>query len=91
MAAASVQVLGHVLRLNCPPEEARRLADLAAALEARVAALVACEPDSQRRLAIAALALMDDLQGAGAALMRARREVERLTDLLLEASDTPRP
>jgi hypothetical protein len=43
------------------------------------------DPDAMRRLALAALSLMDEAQAANAALARARAEIERLTDLLVDA------
>jgi cell division protein ZapA (FtsZ GTPase activity inhibitor) len=82
MAETSVSVLGHAFSVPCTPAEARRLRDLAAGLEARFAGLAAHEPDPQRRLVLVALGLMDDVQSAGAAAVRARREVDRLGDLL---------
>jgi hypothetical protein len=43
------------------------------------------EPDAMRRLVLTALALMDETQASAAALARARAEIERLTDMVVEA------
>jgi cell division protein ZapA (FtsZ GTPase activity inhibitor) len=77
-------VLGHAIELECQPHEQKRLEDLAAALNTRLAGVTG-DPDAVRRLTLAALALMDEAQAANAALARARYEIERLTDMLVEA------
>jgi cell division protein ZapA (FtsZ GTPase activity inhibitor) len=82
MAETSVSVLGEVFCVDCTAAEARRLTDLAASLEARLASIAGAETSPQRRLILVALGLMDDVQGSGAALVRARREIDRLGDLL---------
>jgi cell division protein ZapA (FtsZ GTPase activity inhibitor) len=81
---AVLKVLGEEIRLECAPDERRRLEDLAAALEARLVRLGG-EAGGRRRLVLAALALMDEAQAAAAALARARCEIERLSDLVAEA------
>jgi cell division protein ZapA (FtsZ GTPase activity inhibitor) len=82
MADTSLSVLGHVFSVDCTQAEARRLAELEANLEARLASVGTREATQERRLILLALGLMDDVQGAGAALVRARSEIERLGDLL---------
>jgi len=41
--------------------------------------------DAMRRLVLTSLTLLDETQAAGAALVRARAEIERLTDMVVEA------
>jgi len=79
-----ITILGHALDLDCQPHEEKRLEDLAHALEARLGG-VQGDVDSVRRLVLTALSLMDEAQAANAALVRARGEIERLTDMLIEA------
>jgi cell division protein ZapA (FtsZ GTPase activity inhibitor) len=79
---AVVKILDREFAIDCEPRDARRLEDLAAILNARLAA---GEGDATRRLVMAALALADEAQTTGAALARARCEIERLTDLVVEA------
>jgi cell division protein ZapA len=79
-----ITILGHEIELACQPLEERRLEDLARALNARLSGFSG-EPDAVRRLALTALALMDETQAASAALARARLEIERLTDMVVEA------
>jgi len=79
-----ITILGHEIELACQPQEERRLEDLARALNARLAGFSG-EPDAVRRLALTALALIDETQAASAALARARAEIERLTDMVVEA------
>ena len=43
------------------------------------------DAETMRRLVLTALALMDEAQASSAALVRARGEIERLTDMLIEA------
>lgn len=77
-------ILDRTLALECAGEERRRIEDLACALEARLGDFEA-EPDATRRLILTALALLDEAQATGAALARARSEIERLTDMLIDA------
>ena len=79
-----ITVLGQPVEIACQPHEKRRLEDLARALEARVAG-VKGDAETMRRLVLTALALMDEAQASSAALVRARGEIERLTDMLIEA------
>ena len=78
-----LRILGRDVDLECGQAEERRLVDLAAALEARLSRLG--DVDDVRRLVRASLALMDEAQTTAAALARARMEIERLTDMLVEA------
>jgi cell division protein ZapA (FtsZ GTPase activity inhibitor) len=77
-------ILGQTVELECQPHEQKRLEDLARALEARAAG-VKGDADASRRLILTALALIDEAQASSAALVRARGEIERLTDMLIEA------
>lgn len=79
-----LRLLGAEIPLRCSPQERRRLEDLARALEQRLAGFQG-DPQGMQRLALTALALMDEAQAAGAALARARSEIDRLTDLIVEA------
>ena len=88
MAEVVVRIQGQEIRIDCAPHEQRRVADLAVLLESRLA-VYAGEPEDARRLVITALALMDETQTAGAALARARAEIERLNDLLNGQKDGP--
>jgi cell division protein ZapA len=81
---AVLNVLDSAVTLDCDEGERRRLEDLARALEARLQGF-ANEPDAQRRLILTALALLDEAQTTSAALARARCEIERLTDLVIDA------
>jgi cell division protein ZapA (FtsZ GTPase activity inhibitor) len=80
----ALSVLGQELRLDCRPEEERRLRDLVAQLQARLGQF--CD-DSEglRCLAITALSLLDEVQASHAALARARAEIERLSDMIVDA------
>ena len=80
----TVRILGEDFRLHCSAGEQRRIEDLAKALEARVAA--EGETSDLRKLILTALALMDEAQTTGAALVRARGEIERLNDMVAEAN-----
>lgn len=80
MAKVEVHIGDREIAIDCAPHEQRRVADLAALLESRLAAY-AGEPDMLRRLVLTALALMDEAQASGAALARARAEIDRLNDL----------
>ncbi|MEZ6023824.1 MAG: cell division protein ZapA [Hyphomonadaceae bacterium] len=79
-----IRVLDEEIQLDCAPGEQRRIEDLATALETRLSAFTG-DPDGKRRLVLTALALLDETQAAGAALARARGEIERLTDMVVEA------
>ncbi|HWA00463.1 MAG TPA: cell division protein ZapA [Caulobacterales bacterium] len=83
MAHAVLRVLGQELSVECAPDQVKRLEDLAAALEARLERFP--HRRDGERLILAALALLDEAQAAGAALVRARNEIDRLADLLTEA------
>ncbi len=80
---ATLNILGHEITLECSEAESRRLEDLARALNERLA--TGTEQDAAQRLAFTALALMDETQAVHAALARARCEIERLTDMVVEA------
>lgn len=84
MPAIQLRILDRDVRLDCSAHEQRRLEDLAAALNARLAGFSG-DADGFRQLALTALALLDETQAKSAALMRARGEIERLTDMLVEA------
>jgi hypothetical protein len=83
MTAILLRILDQDVELECASHERRRLEDLAALLNARLAAYPANQ-DCNRRLALAALSLLDETQARAAALMRARSEIDRLTDMLVE-------
>jgi cell division protein ZapA (FtsZ GTPase activity inhibitor) len=88
MAETKFRILGEDLSFECAPENARRLEDLAAALSARLDAIADAQggcADARRVLALAALGLLDENQQAGAALARARAEIDRLNEFLAEA------
>lgn len=89
MGEIVLRVLGQNIPVTCRPDEEARLKDLAAALEARVAEADVATPEGVKRLIVAALGLMDEAQASGAALVRARHEIERLNDLLAEAEAAP--
>lgn len=81
---ANVTILGREFAIACAEGDSRRLEDLARALEARLAHFLG-DDDAMRRLVLAALSLLDETQATSAALMRARNEIERLSDMLVEA------
>ncbi len=81
---AKVDILGHEVVLDCAECDARRLKDLASALEARLTAIEG-DPNLTRRLVLAALQLLDEAQATAAALARSRMEIDRLVDLLVDA------
>jgi cell division protein ZapA (FtsZ GTPase activity inhibitor) len=83
MAKVMVHVADQEIAIDCAPHQQRRVADLAALLESRLA-VFAGEPETLRRLVLTALALMDEAQTAGAALARARGEIDRLNDLVCD-------
>lgn len=79
---AVVRILDREFAVDCEARDARRLEDLAAILNSRMAG---SDGDAIRRLVMAALALADEAQTTAAALARARCEIDRLTDLVVEA------
>ena len=83
MPAAHLRVAGQDFRLECAEAERRRIEDLAAALETRLAGLGG-ETGAMRQLVCVALSLLDEAQASAAALVRARGEIERLSDILAE-------
>ena len=88
MPAILLRVLDQDFALNCAASEQRRLEDLAAALNARLQGF-AGDPDAMRALTLTALALLDETQATAAALARARGEIDRLTDMIVEARAEP--
>jgi cell division protein ZapA (FtsZ GTPase activity inhibitor) len=80
----TLTILGREFAIDCSEADARRLEDLARALDARLAGFPE-DADEARRLVLTALSLMDEVQAIGAALVRSRCEIERLTDMLVEA------
>lgn len=81
---ATVQVLGETYAIECAACDQRRLEDLARALEARLQGFSG-DASAMRRLVLTALTLIDEAQATSAALARARIEIERLTDMVVEA------
>jgi cell division protein ZapA len=81
---AIVKILGEDYAIDCAACDTRRLEDLAKALEARLQGFSG-DTDASRRLVLTALGLIDEAQATSAALARARCEIERLTDMLVEA------
>ncbi|MBY0564966.1 MAG: cell division protein ZapA [Hyphomonadaceae bacterium] len=79
-----VTVLGEDIALSCEQRDEQRIADLAAALERRISVYPGDAPKTQRLL-LTALCLLDEVQAKSAALALARSEIERLTDLVVEA------
>ena len=78
-----ITILNRQFTIACTEAEERRLEDLAKALDAR---LQGCsDPDQMSRLVFTALALMDEVQTTHAALARSHCEIERLTDMVVEA------
>jgi len=88
MPAILLQVFGQDIALNCAASEQKRLEDLAAALNARLAGF-AGDPDAMRALVLTSLALLDETQATAAALARARGELDRLTDMIVDARAEP--
>jgi cell division protein ZapA len=80
---ATLTILNREFTIDCTEAERRRLEDLAHALDGRLQGCA--EPDALRRVVFTALSLMDETQATQAALARARGEIERLTDMLVEA------
>lgn len=81
---ANFDVLGQGYSVECADGDAKRLADLARTLELKLSGFSG-DGDAMRRLVLMALSLLDEAQATGAALARARGEIERLTDMLVEA------
>ncbi|MBC7769807.1 MAG: cell division protein ZapA [Phycisphaerales bacterium] len=79
-----VNILNRDFTIECREGDCRRLEDLAQTLNARLAHFSGDE-DATRRLVLTALSLIDENQAASAALVRARYEIERLSDMLVEA------
>jgi cell division protein ZapA (FtsZ GTPase activity inhibitor) len=77
-------VLDRKFAIDCAECDERRLEDLARALDARLEGFSG-DDDAVTRLVLTALSLMDEVQVIGAALVRSRCEIERLTDMLVEA------
>ena len=84
MPAILLRILNQDVPLTCAAHEQRRLEDLAVLLNARLAAYEG-DASAMRSLALTALALMDENQAKSAALARAMGEVERLSDIVVEA------
>ncbi len=90
---ATVKILGEDYAIECAECDTRRLEDLAKVLEQRLQGFSGDTP-AMRRLVLTALGLIDEAQATSAALARARMEIERLTDMLVEAqlaSEPPEP
>ena len=77
-------IMGREVAIECAEGDRRRVEDLAQALNARLAGFPD-DADEVRRAVLTALSLMDEVQVIGAALARARCEIERLTDMVVEA------
>ena len=84
MAQAVLHVLGEDYRLTCDARDRRRLEDLAKALQARLDCINGDDTAAMRQLIMVSLSLLDEAQASGAALARARGEIERLSDVLAE-------
>lgn len=81
---AMITILGEDYAIECAECDTRRIEDLAKALESRLQGFGG-DASAMRRLVLTALGLMDEVQATSAALVRARCEIERLTDMLVEA------
>lgn len=79
-----VTVLGHSVAIKCSERDCRRLEDLAASLNERLGRTIEGQNDTSK-LVLLALSLLDEVQAKGAALALARHEIERLTDMVVEA------
>lgn len=79
-----VKILGRDIAVDCAECDVRRLEDLSRALESRLGGF-GVDEDDVRKLVLTALSLMDEVQATSAALVRARCEIERLTDMVVEA------
>jgi cell division protein ZapA (FtsZ GTPase activity inhibitor) len=80
----TIKILDQDFVINCAEQETRRLEDLAQSLDSRLKTFSGNEDDT-RRLVLTALALLDEVQTTRAALVRAQDEIERLTDMVVEA------
>lgn len=81
---AKLDTLHRAFTIDCAACDERRLEDLARALDQRLAGFSG-DTDAMRRLVLVALSLLDEAQATSAALVRARTEIERLTDMVVEA------
>ena len=81
---AVLTILGRHYAIDCAEQEERRLQDLARLLDVRLQGFGG-DADTRRSLVLLALALLDEAQTTNAALARARCEIERLTDMLIDA------
>ena len=80
---STVKILGEDYAIECAECDTRRLEDLAKLLEQRLQGFSG-DVSAMRRLVLTALGLIDEAQATSAALARARMEIERLTDMLVE-------
>lgn len=87
---AVLNVANQQFTIECADCDQRRLEDLAQALNARLARFSG-EDDATRRLVLTALALLDQTQATSAALALAREEIERLTDMVVDARMEAQP
>jgi cell division protein ZapA (FtsZ GTPase activity inhibitor) len=87
---AKIKIQGEEYAIECAECYMRRIEDLARALEERLEGFKG-ETGAKRRLVLAALGLLDEVQATSAALARARNEIERLTDTLVEAKLEAQP
>lgn len=90
---STVKILGEDYAIECAACDTRRLEDLAKVLETRLQGFSG-DASAMRRLVLTALGLIDEAQATSAALARARMEIERLTDMLVEAqlqAELPEP
>lgn len=81
---ARLTIMGREFAIECAEHDRRRLEDLAHALNVRLAGFPG-DADEVTRAVLTALSLMDEVQVIGAALVRSRCEIERLSDMLVEA------
>lgn len=81
-------VMGREFAIECAERDRRRLEDLAHALNTRLAGFPD-DADAVTRAVLTALSLMDEVQVIGAALVRSRCEIERLSDMIVEAKLEP--
>ncbi|ANP45556.1 cell division protein ZapA [Candidatus Viadribacter manganicus] len=81
---ATVKILDEDYAIECADCDHRRLEDLARALDTRLRGFSG-DASALRRLVLTSLGLIDEAQATSAALARARCEIERLTDMLVEA------
>jgi len=81
---AKLDTLNRAFAIDCAACDERRLEDLARALDQRLAGFSG-DTDAMRRLVLVSLSLLDEAQATSAALVRARTEIERLTDMVVEA------